>query len=59
MQRLYPVEVVGEHERLLVSDSNEGKNDGAQASRGVRTTPRRAAAIDADWKTRAMLDTQP
>ena len=58
VQKLYPLEVVGEQERLLVGDSNEGKNDGAQTSRGVRTTPRRAAAIDADRKTRAMLHTQ-
>ena len=55
MQRLYPLEVVGEHEHLFMSDLNEGKNNGAQASRGVRTTPR----FDADLKARVMLDTQP
>ena len=57
VQKLYPVEV-GRGCKVL-DDSKAGKNDGAEVPTGVRRTPKRAAAIDSDWKTRAMLDPQP
>ena len=57
IQKLYPVEV-GRGCKIL-HDSKAGENDGAEVSTGVRRTPKRAAAIDSDWKTRAMLDPQP
>lgn len=57
IQRLYPVEV-GRGCKVL-DDLKAGENDGAEVPTGVRRTPKRAAAIDSDWKTRAMLDPQP
>ena len=57
LQNPYPL-AVGCGQRAA-NDLNTGTGDGANASEGVRKTPKRAAAIDSVWKTRVMLDTQP
>ena len=54
VQRLYPLEV---RQGFNVADLEAGEPDvGADSSIGVRNTPKRAAAIDSGWKTRAMIE---
>ena len=50
LQKLYPLEVRIEREEKKVEENKEERNE-----KVVR--PRRAAALDAEWKTKEMLDT--